>query len=114
MSMGSAVRVAAVVVAVGLVSGCSSDDSAQAAKWRESYCAALGKWQQAKAAASGSAASGYAVVAAAKRLDREGLDRDGGHILDDTAAALDGDADAERRAVTYCEDSGFETMVRGD
>jgi hypothetical protein len=55
--------------------------------------------------------SAYAAVAAAKMLDREGLDHDGSHILNDTAAAVDGDTGAESRAVSYCSDSGFETLV---
>ncbi|MFD5266232.1 hypothetical protein [Streptomyces sp. NPDC058335] len=41
---------------------------------------------------------GHAAVAAAKVLDREGLDRDGSHILDDTVAAVGDDTGAESHA----------------
>ncbi|MFE7232316.1 hypothetical protein ACWCRF_22035 [Streptomyces sp. NPDC002405] len=55
--------------------------------------------------------AGHAAVVAAKVLDREGLDRTGGHTLDDTVRAVGGDPGAEARATSSCDDSGFETLV---
>ncbi|MGW2824807.1 hypothetical protein ACWC24_27965 [Streptomyces sp. NPDC001443] len=124
-------RAAAVVVAAVLMSSCSSGEPAQAKEWQENYCAELGAWQDARRATttdaedtgdsdgqsaptSESDALGAArtlVIAAAKKLAREGLERDGGHILDDTVYAVGGDAGAESRAVSYCDSSGFETLV---
>ncbi|MFG3101839.1 hypothetical protein ACGFZL_15170 [Streptomyces sp. NPDC048182] len=95
------------------LTGCSSHDSAREQEWRETYCGRLGSWQSTKADGSaGGKASGYLAVAAARRLDREGLDRHGSHILDDTAMAVDGDTEAEGRAVAYCTDAGFVTGLR--
>ncbi|MEU4091549.1 hypothetical protein [Streptomyces sp. NPDC026673] len=125
---------AAVVVVAGLISGCSSAEPARAMEWQRRYCTELGAWQDAGRALAEAAddaddvggeggeggrsagsdeveVSGHGAVAAAKVLDREGLDRDGSHILIDTAAAVGGDTGAERRVVSYCEDSGFETLV---
>jgi hypothetical protein len=124
-------RAAVVVVAAVLMSGCSSDDPAQAKEWQRDYCAKLGSWQDAKhaMAASGaeSDASGgqnvqspefgntesaaRAVIDSSKRLDREGLEHGGTRILDDTVNAVGGDIGAEGRAVSYCDSSGFETLV---
>jgi len=106
------------VVVVGLMSSCSSDDSGQAEEWQRNYCAELGAWQRIRNTAIQSSESGNAdidgsgVIAAAKLLDRKGLDRVGSHILDDTVMTVGGDTGAERRAVSYCEDSGFETLTR--
>ncbi|UQT54179.1 hypothetical protein M4V62_03275 [Streptomyces durmitorensis] len=123
-----AARAATAFVVVGLMGGCSSRDSAQDEEWRHNYCSALGTWQDTRnaSAADGSGVdaddgqsaqpsepgiAGYTVIAAAKRLDREGLDRGGSHILDDTARAISGDMTAEGQAVAYCDDSGFETLM---
>jgi len=110
------------------MSSCSSDDSEQAKEWQRNYCTELGAWQRARNVTTGSVdangqnvqspesgnaeVEGYAVISAAKLLDSKGLDRVGSHILDDTAMAVGGDTDAERRAVSYCDDSGFETLTR--
>lgn len=42
----------------------------------------------------------------------QGLDRTGGHILDDTVMAVGGDTYAEGRAVSSCDGSGIETPTR--
>jgi len=124
-------RAAAVVVAAVLMSSCSSDDPAQAKEWQRDYCTKLGSWQDAKRAATASVAdadasdgqnvqspefgnaesAGHAVIDASKRLDREGLEHGGNRILDDTVNAVGGDIGAEGRAVSYCDSSGFETLV---
>ncbi|MFD3452362.1 hypothetical protein ACFWVC_09280 [Streptomyces sp. NPDC058691] len=118
-------------VVVCLISSCSSAEPAKVKGWQQNYCTELGAWQDARRVMAASAqdvagdddqsgqssefddfeVSGYAAVAAAKVLDREGLDRNGSHILNDTAAAVDGDTGAESRAVSYCDGSGFETLV---
>ena len=119
---------ATAVVVASLMSSCSSDDSEQAKEWQRNYCTELGAWQRARNVTTGSVdangqnvqspesgnaeVEGYAVISAAKLLDSKGLDRVGSHILDDTAMAVGGDTDAERRAVSYCDDSGFETLTR--
>ncbi|MFK4108012.1 hypothetical protein [Streptomyces sp. NPDC002176] len=123
-------QAAVLVVAAVLMSGCSSEDPAQAEEWRRDYCTKLGSWQDvAHAATSGAAdagdgqdvespdaddaaSTGRAVVDAAKRLDRAGLEQGGTYILDDTDDAVGGDTGAESRAVSYCDHSGFETLVR--
>lgn len=121
---------AAVVVATVLVSGCSSDDPAQAKGWQRDYCTKLGSWQDAAHAATTDEAdgdtgdgqsqspeldntewAGRAVIEASKRLDRAGLEHGGTRILDDTVNAVDGDEGAEGRAVSYCDSAGFETSV---
>ncbi|MFJ8541952.1 hypothetical protein ACIRFH_08050 [Streptomyces sp. NPDC093586] len=102
-----------VVVLVGLASGCSSHDTAQDDETREHYCSTLGTWQKEKARSGNADVAGYAALAAARRLDKEGLDRSGSHVLRDTALAVDNaDTDAEGRAASYCTDAGFETYVR--
>ncbi|MFI8519344.1 hypothetical protein ACIGEZ_16130 [Streptomyces sp. NPDC085481] len=114
-------RAAAVVVLVaGLVSGCSSSGSAAAEERQQDYCTKLGSWQDIRddAVAAGGAGdqadlAGYAAVSAAKVIDREGLDRGGSHVLDDTVMAVGGDPVAEGRAASYCDGSGFETLVNG-
>ncbi|MEU2619472.1 hypothetical protein ABZ642_15135 [Streptomyces sp. NPDC007157] len=124
-------RVAAVVVAAVLMSGCSSDDPAQAKEWQQDYCTKLGSWQDAAHATTTNEAdadtgdgqgvqspepdntewAGHAVIEASKRLDRADLEHGGTHILDDTVNAVRGDAGAEGRAVSYCDSSGFEALV---
>ncbi|MFI2409779.1 hypothetical protein [Streptomyces sp. NPDC018947] len=94
-----------------LLSGCSSGDDGRDDETRQHYCSRLGTWQDMKARAEDAGIAGYAAVAAAKRIDKEGLDRAGSHVLDDTALAVDGDPDAEGRVARYCSDAGFETMV---
>ncbi|WP_137988957.1 hypothetical protein [Streptomyces vilmorinianum] len=96
------------------MSGCSSYDPEQAKAWQRDYCTKLGSWQKARNATDPSVeAAGYAAIAVAKVLDREHLDHDGSHVLDDTARAVTaGDGEAEGRAVAYCGSSGFETLVR--
>nr|WSZ18803.1 hypothetical protein OH837_38425 [Streptomyces canus] len=124
-------RAAAVVVAAVLMSGCSSDDPAQATEWQRDYCTKLGSWQDSAHATTASEtdadagdgqsvqSSGFddtesarrAVIEASKRLDRAGLEHGGTDILDDTVNAVGGDIGAEGRAVSYCDNSGFETLV---
>ncbi|MFD7711744.1 hypothetical protein ACFV6E_37630 [Streptomyces sp. NPDC059785] len=124
-------RAAAVVTAAVLMSGCSSDDPAQAKDWQRDYCTKLGSWQDAAhTTASGEAdadagdgqslqspgadntvSAAHAVIEASKKLDRAGLEHGGTNILDDTANAVGGDIGAEGRAVSYCDSSGFETLV---
>nr|BFD80763.1 hypothetical protein StreXyl84_01640 [Streptomyces sp. Xyl84] len=124
-------RAAAVVVAAVLMNGCSSDDPAQAEEWQRDYCTKLGSWQDAAHATTTSEAdadagegqsaqspdfdntesAGHAVIEASKRLDQAGLEHGNTHILDDTVDAVGGDVGAEGRAVSYCDSSGFETLV---
>ncbi|MFJ3779114.1 hypothetical protein ACIPX0_46355 [Streptomyces sp. NPDC090075] len=124
-------RAAAVVVAAALMSSCSSHDPAQAKEWQRDYCTKLGSWQDAAHATATSGANadtgdgpsvrspefdntesaGHAVIAASKRLDQAGLEHGGTHVLDDTVDAVGGDVGAEGRAVSYCDSSGFETLV---
>ncbi|MFF4762081.1 hypothetical protein [Streptomyces sp. NPDC001292] len=119
------------VIVVGLMSSCSSYDPARVKEWQRNYCTRLGAWQDVRDAMAADAEgtetsdgqidpspefdnadiAGHAAIAAAKVLDREGLDRSSGHILDDTAMAVGGDTGAEARATSYCDDSGFETLV---
>ncbi|MEV5517612.1 hypothetical protein AB0L50_32705 [Streptomyces flaveolus] len=100
-------------VVVGLTGGCSSGDTAQDVETRQHYCSAFGTWQRTKARSENADVAGYAALAAARRLDREGLDKSGSHVLQDTALAIDtADTAAEGRAATYCTDAGFETYVR--
>ncbi|MBV1947236.1 hypothetical protein [Streptomyces sp. BV129] len=123
-------RAAVLAVAAVLVSGCSSEDPAQAKEWQRDYCAKLGSWQDLAHATPGSeadggdgqgvdspdaddtASAGHAVIDASKRLDRAGLEDGATRILDDTVDAVRGDTGAESRAVSYCDGSGFETLVR--
>ncbi|GJF23966.1 hypothetical protein [Streptomyces sp. HO565] len=108
-----AVTTVLTAVVVGLTGGCSTGDTAQDDETREHYCSALGTWQQTKARSENADVAGYAALAAARRLDREGLDKSGSHVLQDTALAVDtGDAGAEGRVASYCTDIGFETYVR--
>ncbi|WP_282082558.1 hypothetical protein [Streptomyces tendae] len=113
------------------MSSCSSDDPAQAKAWQRDFCAKLGSWQDARHATTASVAdddagvgqkgqsfefddtesAARAVIDASNRLDREGLEQGGSHILDDTVNAVGGDIRAEGRAVSYCDSSGFETLV---
>ncbi|MDT6985448.1 hypothetical protein ACFSUJ_32735 [Streptomyces lusitanus] len=130
--MARAVRRAAiVVVAAVLMSGCSSDDPARAEERQRDYCTKLGTWQDtAHATTTGEAdgeaggghggqssefdnteSAGHVLIEAAKRLERAGLEDGGTHIVDDTVNAVDGDIGAEGRAVSYCDSSGFETLV---
>ncbi|MEV7383513.1 hypothetical protein [Streptomyces lydicus] len=116
-------RAATLVVAAVMMSGCSSDDPALAKEWQQDYCTKLGSWQDMAHATTssesagspdlgGTESAGHAVIDASKRLDRAGLEHGGTHILDDTADAVSGDIGAESRAVSYCDDSGFESLVR--
>ncbi|MEV6750882.1 hypothetical protein [Streptomyces sp. NPDC051214] len=57
------------------------------------HCSALGSWQQETGEAAGS----------------DGL---GGHILEDTTRAVAGDMAAEGRAMSYCDDAGYETLMK--
>ncbi|WP_416982750.1 hypothetical protein [Streptomyces sp. T028] len=86
-----------------------------AKEWQREFCTNLGSWQDAKRARTPGLdnveSAGQAVIAASTRLDREGLEEGGGHILDDTVNAVGGDIGAERRAVSYCDSAGFETLV---
>ncbi|MGC4997107.1 hypothetical protein [Streptomyces sp. DT195] len=126
----TAQRAAVLVVAAVLMSGCSSEDPAQAEEWKQDYCTKLGSWQDLAHAtpsseadsgagqgagspdADDTASAGRTVIDASKRLDRAGLEHGGTRILDDTVDAVGGDMGAEIRAVSYCDDSGFETLVR--
>ncbi|MFH9428062.1 hypothetical protein ACH4JZ_07205 [Streptomyces sp. NPDC017615] len=126
----TAQRAAALAVAAVLMSGCSSEDPAQAKAWQQDYCTKLGAWQDLAHATRNSEAdagdgqgvespdvddtdsAGQAVIDASKRLDRAGLEHGGTRVLDDTADAVGGDVGAEIRAVYYCDSSGFETLVR--
>ncbi|MEU6341614.1 hypothetical protein ABZ883_11785 [Streptomyces sp. NPDC046977] len=124
-------RVAAVVAVAVLMSGCSSSEPAQAEEWQQDYCSKLGAWQDARRAVAADdadvdtggglnvrspesediASAGQEVIDASKRLARHGLEHGGTYILDDTANAVGGDVGAEYRAVSYCDSSGFETLV---
>ncbi|MGW0944782.1 hypothetical protein ACWD4O_19855 [Streptomyces sp. NPDC002623] len=108
-------RAASVVVVAVLMSSCSSGDPALAEEWQREYCTKLGSWQDVEHASTTGVAdaesAGQAVIDASKRLDREGLEHGVTHILDDTVNAVGGDVGAERRAVSYCDSSGFETLV---
>ncbi|MEU7405372.1 MULTISPECIES: hypothetical protein [Streptomyces] len=124
-------RAAVVVVAAVLMSSCSSDDPAQAKERQRDYCTKLGTWQDtAHATTTGepdadagdgqsvqspefdnTELAGHAVIDASKRLDRASLEHGGADIVDDTVNAVGGDIGAEGRAVSYCDSSGFETLV---
>ncbi|WP_226028472.1 hypothetical protein [Streptomyces hyderabadensis] len=124
-------RAAIVVVAAVLMSSCSSDDPAQAKERQRDYCTKLGTWQDmAHATATGepdadagdgqsvqppefdnTELAAHAVIEASKRLDRASLAHGGSDIVDDTVNAVGGDIGAEGRAVSYCDSSGFETLV---
>ncbi|MEV0523428.1 hypothetical protein AB0I66_08390 [Streptomyces sp. NPDC050439] len=113
--MRRATRTVTAVAVVGLLAGCSAQDSdsARNEERRHTYCSALGSWQQEKGEAAGSEGfGGPTVVAAAKQLNQNGLDRDGSRILEDTTRAVGGDTDAEWRAVSYCDDVGYETLMK--
>ncbi|MEV4427580.1 hypothetical protein ACN9M0_20890 [Streptomyces sp. R-07] len=123
-------RALGVVFAAVLLGGCSSADTEEAKAYRLDYCTKLGLWQDARnsvdafpanSGGSGTGGSrdgsigvrGDAVVSAAGVLDGKGLDEDGGHVLDDTVAAVTGaDLMAEGRIVSYCDHMGFETLVK--
>ncbi|WP_369148921.1 hypothetical protein [Streptomyces sp. R44] len=50
---------------------------------------------------------------AAKVIDREHLDHEGSHILNDTSQAVSHhDRDAEKRVSAYCSAVGFETLMK--
>ncbi|GGQ45956.1 hypothetical protein GCM10010216_02580 [Streptomyces flaveolus] len=101
------------VVVVGLTGGCSSGGTGQDDGTRQHYCSVLGTWQRTKARSENADVAGYAALAAARRLDREGLDTSGSHVLQDTALAVDtADTAAEGRVASYCTGAGFETYVR--
>ncbi|MFJ6071378.1 hypothetical protein ACIQFU_11130 [Streptomyces sp. NPDC093065] len=124
-------RAAVVAVAAVLMSSCSSDDPAQAKERQRDFCTKLGTWQDtAHAPATGASdadagdgqsvrsrefdnieLAGHAVIEASKRLDRASLEHGGADIVDDTVNAVGGDIGAEGRAVSYCDSSGFETLV---
>ncbi|MFH8447263.1 hypothetical protein ACH4D3_39485 [Streptomyces sp. NPDC018026] len=124
-------RAAVVVVAAVLMSSCSSDDPAQAKERQRDYCTKLGTWQDtAHATTAGepdadagdgqgvqspafdtTESAGHAVIEASKRLDRASPEHGGTGIVDDTVNAVGGDIGAEGRAVSYCDSSGFETLV---
>ncbi|MEU4682857.1 hypothetical protein [Streptomyces xinghaiensis] len=112
------------------MSSCSSEEPTRAEKWQQEYCTKLGAWQDAKRATATSGedvgagdgrddpsseldnveSAGQAAVTASERLVRGDTHR-GGTIIDDTVSAVGGDIDGERRAVSYCGSSGFETLV---
>lgn len=53
------------------------------------------------------------MISAAKVVDREHLDHDGSHILNDTAQAVShNDRNAEGRVSAYCSAVGFETLMK--
>ena len=112
-------RVVAVVLAAGATAGCSSEaePSPMAEEWRRDYCTKLGSWQDVRdgrirpGTDPDPAALGQLAVLAAGVLEREGLQPAGGHLVDDTKMAVLGDGVAEGRAVTYCGEAGFETLV---
>ncbi|WP_432187277.1 hypothetical protein [Streptomyces sp. Tue6028] len=127
----NAAQAVTAAVVLCLLTSCSSDDPAQDKERQRTYCSRLGAWQEARDAAAGNATgvdesdaqgsdapgtddasiAGDLAVASSRVLNREKLDRTGSHILDDTVLAVGGDPAAESRAVSYCDDSGFETMV---
>ncbi|WP_329252262.1 hypothetical protein OG223_24025 [Streptomyces sp. NBC_01478] len=113
--VGTVRRAAAVVVVAVvavLMSGCSSGESAQDKAWQEEYCDKLGSWQdEVRAKSANTESAGEAVLYAAKKLDKAGLEHGGTRILDDTVNAIGGDIGAEGRAVSYCDSAGFETSV---
>ncbi|MFI6401744.1 hypothetical protein [Streptomyces sp. NPDC050548] len=95
-----------------LMSGCSSDDSAQGKAWQEEYCDKLGSWQhEVHARTANTESAGEAAIYASKKLDKAGLEHGGTRILDDTVNAIAGDTGAEGRAVSYCDSAGFEASV---
>ncbi|WP_406858950.1 hypothetical protein ABZO31_01375 [Streptomyces sp. HUAS MG47] len=110
---------AAVLLAAGATTGCSSEaeESSMAEEWQRDYCTKLGSWQDVRdgrirpGTDPDPAALGRLAVLAAGVLEREGVQPTGAHLVDDTKMALLGDAKSEGRAVTYCGDAGFETLV---
>ncbi|MBU6533941.1 hypothetical protein ACFUIW_10065 [Streptomyces sp. NPDC057245] len=111
---------------------CSSDDPAQAKERQRDCCTKLGTWRDtAHATTTGepdadagdgqsvqspefdnTESAGHTVIEASKGLDRASLELGGTDIVDDTVNAVGGDVGAEGRAVSYCDSSGFETLVR--
>ncbi|MER7742538.1 hypothetical protein ABTX34_30195 [Streptomyces sp. NPDC096538] len=113
------------------MSSCSSDDPAQTKERQQDYCTKLGTWQDTTHATTtgepdaearegqsvqppkfdNTESAGHAVIDASQRLDRASLEYGGTDIVDDTVNAVGGDIGAEGRAVSYCDSSGFETLV---
>lgn len=118
----------ALVTALALVAagaGCSSSaagDEQWLTEQRKNYCTQLGTWQRARHAedTEDPAASGFDEVEATAQdafLAMRALKDEpvgGGRTLGEaTGAAMHhGDSEAEGRVVTYCDDAGFETLMR--
>ncbi|KQX59059.1 MULTISPECIES: hypothetical protein [unclassified Streptomyces] len=118
---GPKALVVAALVLTGLLSACGArePDPEQAAAWREDYCTRLSAWQRfahdpaVRDNDDDPGLMAAAVLSAAKVVDREHLDHEGSHVLDDTAQAVaHDDRDAEGRVSAYCSAVGFETLMK--
>ncbi|MFF8808318.1 hypothetical protein [Streptomyces omiyaensis] len=94
-------------------------DPERVASWREDYCSDLAAWQRithdppVKGYGNEPVLTAAAVISAAKVIDREHLDHEGSHILNDTARAVSHqDREAEKRVSAYCDAVGFETLMK--
>ena len=112
----------AAVVLMGVLAACGEQepDPERVAALREDYCTNLAAWQRLTHAPP---AKGYddapaptaaaVVISAAKVIDREHLDHEGSHILEDTSQAVShNDQYAEGRVSAYCSAVGFETLMK--
>ncbi|MDF6020825.1 hypothetical protein [Streptomyces sp. JH34] len=110
---------------VAVVAGCSSsegDDEQRLTEQQRSYCTQLGKWQRAQSTADTEApdASGYDEVGdiaqdvfLAMRPLRDETVGEGGALGDETVLAINNDDGyAESHISKYCDDAGFETLMR--
>ena len=113
-----------VIALVAVVAGCSSSEGGneELTAQQENYCTQLGAWQKARNAADTETPdpSGYDyvgdvaqdVLLAARPLRDESVGA-GRTLAEATAAAMKrSDSLAEGRVVQYCDDAGFETLMR--
>ncbi|MFD4693739.1 hypothetical protein [Streptomyces sp. NPDC058463] len=114
-----------VIALVAVAAGCSSsegEDEQRLTELRENYCTQLGTWQKARNAADTDAPdpSGFDEVGAvaqdaflAMRPLQDEAVGGGRTLAEATVAAMkNNDSEAEGRVVQYCDDSGFETLMR--
>ncbi|WP_329204278.1 hypothetical protein OG257_01990 [Streptomyces sp. NBC_00683] len=114
-----------VIALVAVAAGCSSSegkDEQRLTELRENYCTQLGTWQRARNAADTDTPdpSGFDEIGAvaqdaflAMRPLQDEAVGGGRTLAEATVAAMkNNDSEAEGRVVQYCDDSGFETLMR--